>query len=364
MKQSLYRLPFSKYNNPNGWIEPTTFCQLKCPHCYRGADNADFKSVHRNLTEILSEIDELIKIRNIQTLTIAGGEPLLYPQLVDLIKYAVSKKLNVYLITNGILIDKERLIELKKSGVTRIIIHIDKYQNRKSATTEKEVNDLRLEYCRLFRKVGGISLGFMMPISADNFQELDVLVPFFKDNADVIKEIGLTVLCEVLPDKELPENKKIDAKKIFMRVKKLYGLEYCAYLSKTNTNGISWLFSYNIFAGKKLLGSIDKKVARFIQEDYHKKTDKYLFVSNKRFSLRFIALIFNKSIIKIFWKNFINILSTKINDQSIFIINTPQKINDKWDCCDGCPDAIIFKGDLVPSCLLERVKQGENIRIE
>ena len=32
----MYRLPWSKEDNPSGWIEVTTFCQLKCPGCYRG----------------------------------------------------------------------------------------------------------------------------------------------------------------------------------------------------------------------------------------------------------------------------------------------------------------------------------------
>ena len=67
LKKGLYKLPFSKHNNPNGWIEPTTFCQLKCPHCYRGADKDNFKPTHRDIKEVLSEVDELIKIRNIQT---------------------------------------------------------------------------------------------------------------------------------------------------------------------------------------------------------------------------------------------------------------------------------------------------------
>ncbi len=28
---TLYRLPFTKNDNPNGWVEITTDCNLKCP---------------------------------------------------------------------------------------------------------------------------------------------------------------------------------------------------------------------------------------------------------------------------------------------------------------------------------------------
>ena len=363
LKKGLYKLPFSKHNNPNGWIEPTTFCQLKCPHCYRGADKENFRPIHRDIKEVLLEVDELIKIRNIQTLTIAGGEPLLYPDLDELIRYAVERKLSVYLITNGLLINKKRLIELKDCGATRVMIHIDKYQNREGASTEEKVNVLRNNYCNIFRDVNGISLGFMMPISKDNFQDLDVLISFFKDNVDVVREVGLTVLCEVLPEKELPNEKKIDAIGIFERVRELYGLKYCAYLGKTNSSNISWIFAHNFFADNSFLGSIDKKVAEFIQNDFYKRNKKYLFVSDNNFSFNFLKLIFNQLIIRIFLLNLIKVLTKKIYSQSVFIINTPQKIAGQWDFCDGCPDAMFYNGDLVPSCLLERVKEGESIKI-
>ena len=52
-----------------------------------------------------------------------------------------------------------------------------------------------------------------------------------------------------------------------------------------------------------------------------------------------------------------------ITYQVILIIDGPEKINGKWELCDGCPDAMYYKGKLVPSCLLERVKEGENISI-
>ena len=179
-RKKLFKLPFSKNNNPNGWIELTTFCQLKCPHCYRKVGKGALEKTHRDLNSLFFEIDELVKIRNINILSIAGGEPLLYPYLDDVIKYAVSKNLMTMIYTNGILLNKERLSLFKKLGVTRIMIHIDKYQDREGVVSEVEANKLRARYCDLFREVGGVSLGFIMPISEDNFQDLDVLISFFK----------------------------------------------------------------------------------------------------------------------------------------------------------------------------------------
>jgi hypothetical protein len=49
--------------------------------------------------------------------------------------------------------------------------------------------------------------------------------------------------------------------------------------------------------------------------------------------------------------------------QSVILINTPTPTKHGWDICDGCPDAILYKGELVPSCLLERIKAGEHIKL-
>jgi len=51
-----YRLPWSSKDNPNGWIEPTTFCQLKCPGCYRGLDKENPKYVHEDLEKMKKQI--------------------------------------------------------------------------------------------------------------------------------------------------------------------------------------------------------------------------------------------------------------------------------------------------------------------
>src|SRR3972149_9474852 len=106
--ENLYRLPWTTYNNPNGWIEPTTYCQLACPGCYRGLDQPSPPRIHENIEKLKKDIDTLVKIRKIETLSVAGGEPLLYPQLDKLIKYAHKRNLKVKIVTNGWALTKSR----------------------------------------------------------------------------------------------------------------------------------------------------------------------------------------------------------------------------------------------------------------
>ena len=57
-----------------------------------------------------------------------------------------------------------------------------------------------------------------------------------------------------------------------------------------------------------------------------------------------------------------SIFST-INIQLILIIDTPTLTDKGWDTCQGCPDAMMYNNNLVPPCLLERVKAGEDIAV-
>ena len=138
--ENLYRLPWTKYNNPTGWIEPTTFCQLACPGCYRGLDQKNPKRVHVDVNKLKKEIDTLIKIRKIQTLAIAGGEPLTYPNLDEIVSYAHKKGLKVKLVSNGVALTKKRLLGLKKVGTNEIVIHLAPYQKRAGRTPRPEKN--------------------------------------------------------------------------------------------------------------------------------------------------------------------------------------------------------------------------------
>ncbi len=67
--------------------------------------------------------------RNIQTISIAGGEPLLYPEILEIVAYIKSRGLFSKLFTNGIALDTKMLTDLKNAGITEIVIHIDMSQN-------------------------------------------------------------------------------------------------------------------------------------------------------------------------------------------------------------------------------------------
>ena len=94
------------------FIHITRRCNLHCPHCYVSATDSkpDLDS-----DAIIALIDTLVE-QGGDGLTISGGEPLLHPDIKNILSYA-SKKLTVRLLTNGSLIDKKMAAFLAELGI-------------------------------------------------------------------------------------------------------------------------------------------------------------------------------------------------------------------------------------------------------
>lgn len=133
----LYPMPWAIDNNPNAWIEVTTHCQLKCAGCYRGLDQPEAKPMHESLDVIKDQVDKLIEMRSPECVSIAGGDPLLYPDLVPLLQYIKQKNCYSLVFTNGIALTDKLCQELNECGAGTItfLIHVAEYQGRKETVS-------------------------------------------------------------------------------------------------------------------------------------------------------------------------------------------------------------------------------------
>ena len=78
-------------------------CNFRCRQCF-------FKFGTKKLLPVedwKKIIDNCIAGANVTEFNIAGGEPMLYPGLVELVQYIRDKGVKVSLITNGSLMDEE-----------------------------------------------------------------------------------------------------------------------------------------------------------------------------------------------------------------------------------------------------------------
>ncbi len=87
----------------------TNQCNFCCKYCF-GKFEADTPSLD-DAKRIIDSIKDYFDAEKIQngTINLAGGEPLLYPKLDEVIDYAVKTGIAVSLITNGSLLTSERI---------------------------------------------------------------------------------------------------------------------------------------------------------------------------------------------------------------------------------------------------------------
>ncbi|MDD2358973.1 MAG: radical SAM protein [Syntrophaceticus schinkii] len=100
----------------------TNACNLKCPHCYRDAGREAPQEL--STTEGYRLLEE-VKKAGFKIIVFSGGEPILRPDLCDLIARAKSLGLRPVLGTNGTLLTEEKVQQLKEAGAAAVGISVD-----------------------------------------------------------------------------------------------------------------------------------------------------------------------------------------------------------------------------------------------
>ncbi|MEG0504189.1 MAG: putative heme d1 biosynthesis radical SAM protein NirJ2 [Raoultibacter sp.] len=100
----------------------TNQCNLKCKHCYQDAEEQQ----DRELTteEGMKMIDEIAKA-GFKIMIFSGGEPLMRPDIFDLVAHAASRGLRPVFGSNGTLITEEVAMRLKECGAMAMGISVD-----------------------------------------------------------------------------------------------------------------------------------------------------------------------------------------------------------------------------------------------
>jgi MoaA/NifB/PqqE/SkfB family radical SAM enzyme len=101
-------------------IEPSLVCNIKCKFCYHLHRYDTWKDTVKPFAEMKKEIDEGLKRGN-KYMDITGGEPTIYPYILDVIKYAKQQKLKVCIITNGI-VGKVKTNQLIDAGIDEFLV--------------------------------------------------------------------------------------------------------------------------------------------------------------------------------------------------------------------------------------------------
>ena len=121
-------------------IVPIRRCNLACGYC----NEYDDYSKPVPLSEMLARIDHLARLGT-TIITISGGEPLLHPELDQIIRQMRRRGIIASMITNGYLLTAERIQRLNAAGLEHMQISIDNVMPDEVSMKSLKVLDKKLQ---------------------------------------------------------------------------------------------------------------------------------------------------------------------------------------------------------------------------
>jgi hopanoid biosynthesis associated radical SAM protein HpnH len=181
-------------------LEPLHACNLTCTGCGRIREYESTIKQKLSVEECLAAVDEC----GAPTVSICGGEPMIYPEIGRLTREIIAKRKHVILCTNGMFIEK-KLAEFKPTSRFFFNVHLDGL---------RETHDKAVERDGVFdAAVAGIkaakAAGFMVTTNTTVYRETDLaeidqlyayLTKLGVDGFLLSPAYGYTAVCETNPD--------------------------------------------------------------------------------------------------------------------------------------------------------------------
>ena len=119
---------------------PTRRCNISCAYC----NEYDSFSRPVPIETLFRRTDRLADL-GVSIVTLSGGEPMMHPQLDDLIRRIRQRGMIAGLITNGYLIGPQRIQGLNEAGLEYLQISIDNVEPDQTSMKSLRVLDRKLE---------------------------------------------------------------------------------------------------------------------------------------------------------------------------------------------------------------------------
>lgn len=204
-------------------FETCNFCNLKCPTCTTPHDKIS------RPREILKYDDYIKMIDNIKSeisvlLPWFSNEPLLNPNLTEMVSYANKNKMYTMISTNAVLLTKKRGRELIEAGLDEILLCLDGVSKesyepfRKGADFETVLKNIK-DFCALReeygRKMPFIELQFILTkLNQNEINGIEKLARELKVDRLRVKSFALSEYAYTkerireLSERFLPDNEK------------------------------------------------------------------------------------------------------------------------------------------------------------
>jgi hypothetical protein len=383
-KCDLYRLPWSKNDNPIAWLEVTDICNLRCEGCYRQKITG-----HKPLDQVRDEILFHKEWRNPDNVSIAGGEPLLHPEIVDIVAFIAEHGIKPILLTNGIGLDPQVVRELKRAGLSGFTIHVDSHQGRPGWKDkgEAEHNALRQQYADLIAAEGGLVAVFNSTVYPSTYHEIPDVVRWGRENVDRVQGLVFITYRTFDTDAAIAMDAagaQVDASQLgyssehfdqtFVTSPEVYQIikdhlpqyEPSGYLGGTvRHDSYKWLIGAVIGSHNGAYGSIGPRTMEVAQAGHHLLYGTYLaYLAQPRLVPVMLLLSPWDPAIRRATRRWLadvvrhpRRLFERVGVQSIGIIQAPDlQHSGQVDMCDSCPDMTVWEGNLINSCRMDEYR--------
>ena len=386
---ALFRMPWSLTDNVLGWLEPTKKCNLTCEGCYSRNDPASEKS----LEQVRSDLDVFTSKRRVDSISIAGGDPLTHPDIVEIVRmvrqdYGLKPIVN----TNGIDLDQRLLEELVEAGIAGFTFHVDSGQKRKGwyGKDEVELCELRDQFAAMVAASGDIGCAFNMTVYPHTLKYVPELMDWASRNIERVHTM-VFILFRTMRSEEFDyyahgekvarddsvyldqdQNAAPLTTPAVIDVIRTREPDFtpAAYLGGTvDPESLKWTIGARMGDGERIHGYVGPRFMEVVQNGHHLFTGRYLAYSKPSVTSMGRAMLpafslLDSGVRRTAGRWLKSTLrhprrATKpLHLQSVLIIQPIDHLADgQTNMCDGCPDMTVHEGELVWSCRLDEKLQ-------
>ncbi len=180
-------------------LEPLFACNLKCAGCGKIAQPASLLKQRMPVEQAVGAIEE----SGAPMVSIAGGEPLMHPQIDEIVRQLLDRNKIVFLCTNAVLMPKH-LHKFKPHRNFAWMVHIDGLRDRHDASVCKDgVFDQAVASVRMAQEAGFRVMSNTTFFDGDTAQDIIDVLDFLNNDLKVDNmQISPAFAYEKAPDQE------------------------------------------------------------------------------------------------------------------------------------------------------------------
>lgn len=367
----MFPLPWSRNSVPHAVVEITRDCNLACRACYRQKSAGA-----RPLSDILDDVAILERHQRVHTISLAGGEPTLHPDLPAIVRAVKEKGHRVSLVTNALLLTDALLVRLQSAGLDIVMIHVDEGQTRPDladASDIGQVNRLREEIAARVH-AHRLAAGLCTTLYPESLAHLPALVELFLRNphinflfathAVVIPSLIGQVRTGTAGDRPAAGTTN---SMVMADMRRHFGLEPYAYIPPTTATADGELpcitYSVPVTHGKAPAflrmdsGASDRTLVQFSRL----LAGRYLYYTPDRLVANALQILGNGLFSGHLFRALrflVGAIGAPLRIKRLVFENAPRITPEGTvNCCDFCPNSTVRNGQVVPVCLADYAAQ-------